>query len=143
MNKLGWTGQFQYTSYLNAKLLLFALLWRTLMRTLTLSAMLLIALPTFATPDLNFEEVDTDGDGLISTDEADSVEGINFSAADTDHDGTITVDEYEVAIDDSTSLPVGEEQINNNEADKEENSPTSSNNSTVLTQGTTPVMNTR
>ncbi len=112
------------------------------MRTLTLSAMLLIALPTFATPYLNFEEVDTDGDGLISTDEADSVNRINFSAADTDHDGTITVDEYEVATDDSTPLPVWEEQIND-EADKEDNSPTQTSSENSTTQSTTPITNTR
>jgi len=68
------------------------------MRALMLSTLLLIALPAFAAPPLTFEEVDTDGDGLISADEAASVEGLEFSAADADNDGTLSVDEYDIAV---------------------------------------------
>lgn len=68
------------------------------MRALILSALLLVALPTFAAAPLTFEEVDTDGDGLISADEAASVEGLDFNAADGDNDGTLSVDEYDIAV---------------------------------------------
>ncbi len=69
------------------------------MRTLVLSALLIIAFPLLAaSAPLTFEEADTDGDGLISADEAASVEGLDFDAADTDSDGTLTVDEYEIAV---------------------------------------------
>ncbi len=68
------------------------------MRTLVLSALLVIAFPLLAaSAPLTFEEADTDGDGLISADEAASVEGLDFDAADTDSDVTLTVDEYEIA----------------------------------------------
>ena len=59
---------------------------------------LLVALPAFAAAPLSFEEVDTDGDGLVSADEAANVAGLDFDAADTDQDGTLTVDEYEIAV---------------------------------------------
>ncbi len=68
------------------------------MRALILSALLLVALPAFAAAPLTFEEVDTDGDGLISADEAASVEGLDFNAADGDNDGTLSVDEYDIAV---------------------------------------------
>jgi len=68
------------------------------MRTLILPALLLAALPAFAAAPLTFEEVDTDGDGLISADEAASVEGLDFNAADGDNDGTLSVDEYDIAV---------------------------------------------
>lgn len=68
------------------------------MRTAILPILLLTALPVFAAAPLTFEEVDTDGDGLISADEAASVEGLNFDAADTDKDGTLVVDEYGIAV---------------------------------------------
>jgi len=69
------------------------------MRTLVLSALLVIAFPLLAaSAPLTFEEADTDGDGLISADEAASVEGLDFDTADTDSDGTLTVDEYEIAV---------------------------------------------
>ena len=67
------------------------------MRALLLPILLLAALPAFAAP-LTFEEVDTDGDGLISADEAANVEGLDFNAADGDNDGTLSVDEYDIAI---------------------------------------------
>lgn len=60
--------------------------------------LLLVALPAFAAAPLSFEEVDTDGDGLVSADEAANVAGLDFDAADTDQDGTLTVDEYEIAV---------------------------------------------
>lgn len=68
------------------------------MRTLILPVLLLAALPTFAAAALTFEEVDTDGDGLISADEAANVEGLDFNAADGDNDGTLSVDEYDIAV---------------------------------------------
>lgn len=68
------------------------------MRTLVLSILLLATPPAFAAAPLTFEEVDTDGDGLISADEAASVEGLDFNAADGDNDGTLTVDEYDIAV---------------------------------------------
>ncbi|MFZ1641729.1 MAG: EF-hand domain-containing protein [Candidatus Contendobacter sp.] len=75
------------------------------MRALILPALLLVALPAFAAAPLTFEEVDTDGDGLISADEAASVEGLDFNAADGDNDGTLSVDEYDIAVE-SLSPPV-------------------------------------
>jgi hypothetical protein len=68
------------------------------MRTFVPPVLLLAALSAIAAPPLTFEEVDTDGDGLISADEAASVEGLDFNAADGDNDGTLTVDEYEIAL---------------------------------------------
>ncbi|MBL8259886.1 MAG: hypothetical protein JNM60_08780 [Candidatus Competibacteraceae bacterium] len=68
------------------------------MRTFFLAALLAAACSAFAAAPLTFEEVDTDGDGLISADEAASVEGLDFDAADSDGDGTLTVDEYEIAV---------------------------------------------
>jgi hypothetical protein len=68
------------------------------MRPLVLSALLLVVFSAAASAPLTFEEVDTDGDGLISADEAASVEGLDFNAADGDNDGTLTVDEYEIAL---------------------------------------------
>ncbi|KAB2921640.1 MAG: hypothetical protein F9K25_20135, partial [Candidatus Contendobacter sp.] len=67
------------------------------MRALILPTLLLVTLPAFATP-LTFEEVDTDGDGLISADEAANVEGLDFNVADGDNDGTLSVDEYDIAV---------------------------------------------
>lgn len=60
--------------------------------------LLLAALPAFAAAPLSFEEVDTDGDGLVSADEAANVAGLDFDAADADQDGTLTIDEYEIAV---------------------------------------------
>jgi hypothetical protein len=68
------------------------------MRTPILQVLLLAALPTLAAATLTFEEVDTDGDGLISADEAASVEDLDFNAADGDNDGTLSVDEYDIAV---------------------------------------------
>ena len=68
------------------------------MRALIVAVLLLAALPVFAAAPLTFEEVDTDGDGLISADEAASVEGLDFDTADADADGTLSVDEYDIAV---------------------------------------------
>ena len=68
------------------------------MRTFFLPALLFVAFSAFAAAPLTFEEVDTDGDGLISADEAASVEGLDFDAADADADGTLSVDEYDIAV---------------------------------------------
>lgn len=68
------------------------------MRTAILPILLLAALPVFAAAPLTFEEVDTDGDGLISADEAATVKELDFDAADTDKDGTLGIDEYDIAM---------------------------------------------
>ena len=72
------------------------------MRAFLLLIVLLAALSARAAAPLTFEEVDTDGDGLISADEAANVEGLDFNAADGDNDGTLSVDEYDIAVE---SLP--------------------------------------
>ncbi len=74
------------------------------MRVAILPILLLAALPVFAAAPLAFEEVDTDGDGLISADEAAAVEGLDFETADSDKDGTLSVDEYDIAVE-KTSPP--------------------------------------
>ena len=56
----------------------------------TLIGLLLAALPAFAAAPLSFEEVDTDGDGLVSADEAANVAGLDFDAADADHVGLVS-----------------------------------------------------
>ena len=76
------------------------------MRALLLSILLLAAFTTLAAAPLTFEEVDTDGDGLISADEAANVEGLDFNAADSDNDGTLSVDEYDIAVE-KLSPPTG------------------------------------
>lgn len=82
------------------------------MRTFILPILLLVMLPVVAAMPLTFEEADTDGDGdgLISADEAASVQELNFETADSDNDGTLTVDEYDIATEkisqpDQSSLP--------------------------------------
>jgi hypothetical protein len=52
-----------------------------------------------------FEELDIDGDGLISADEAASVDGLDFNAADADADGTLSADEYDIAVEDLSQPP--------------------------------------
>lgn len=44
-----------------------------------------------------FEEVDADGDGTISQQEAQAVEGLDFSQADTNQDGSLSRAEYAAA----------------------------------------------
>ena len=68
------------------------------MRPAILPILLLTAWPVFAAAPLAFEEVDKDGDGLVSADEAATVERLNFAAADTDQDGKLSVDEYGIAV---------------------------------------------
>lgn len=41
-----------------------------------------------------FEEVDTNGDGMISQEEAAAVEGLDFASADTNQDGSLDRAEY-------------------------------------------------
>jgi hypothetical protein len=68
------------------------------MRAFILPILLLTALPVIAATPLAFEEADTDGDGLISADEAANAQGLDFNTADGDNDGTLTVDEYDIAV---------------------------------------------
>jgi len=44
-----------------------------------------------------FEEVDSNGDGLISQEEASAVEGLDMATADTNQDGSLDRAEYEAA----------------------------------------------
>lgn len=41
-----------------------------------------------------FDEVDQNGDGMISEAEAGAVDGLDFAAADADRDGAISREEY-------------------------------------------------
>jgi hypothetical protein len=45
----------------------------------------------------SFEEVDQNGDGMISQEEAAAVEGLDFATADTNQDGSLDRDEYNQA----------------------------------------------
>ena len=80
------------------------------MRIIILSALLLVTLSAFKIASSTFEEVDTDGDGLVSEAElardAASLEALNFNAADGDNDGALSVDEYDIAVENlSQSVP--------------------------------------
>lgn len=44
-----------------------------------------------------FEEVDTNGDGQISQEEAAAIEGLDFATADTNQDGALSMEEYKAA----------------------------------------------
>ena len=44
-----------------------------------------------------FEEVDVNGDGQISQEEAASIEGLDFATADTNQDGSLSMEEYSAA----------------------------------------------
>lgn len=44
-----------------------------------------------------FDQVDTNGDGMISRTEAQQVEGLDFAQADTNQDGSLDRQEYEAA----------------------------------------------
>jgi len=44
-----------------------------------------------------FEEVDTNGDGQISQEEAAAIEGLDFATADTNQDGALSMEEYSAA----------------------------------------------
>lgn len=76
------------------------------MRAFIALILLLTIFPVAATTTLTFEEVDTDGDGSISADEAASVEGLDFDAADLDNDGTLTVDEYDITVEKMSRLRI-------------------------------------
>jgi hypothetical protein len=45
----------------------------------------------------SFEEVDTDADGQISSEEAAVIEGLDFVSADTNQDGSLSMEEYNAA----------------------------------------------
>jgi hypothetical protein len=44
-----------------------------------------------------FEEVDANGDGQISQEEAAAIEGLDLATADTDQDGALSMEEYNAA----------------------------------------------
>jgi hypothetical protein len=44
-----------------------------------------------------FEEVDANGDGQISRQEAATIEGLDFASADTNQDGSLSMEEYSAA----------------------------------------------
>jgi hypothetical protein len=44
-----------------------------------------------------FEDVDANGDGAITAEEAATVEGLDFAAKDTDQSGSLSREEYEAA----------------------------------------------
>lgn len=45
----------------------------------------------------SFQKVDADGNGMVSKEEAGSVQGLDFSKADRNSDGQISKSEYEAA----------------------------------------------
>jgi len=45
----------------------------------------------------SFEEVDTNSDGQISREEAQTIEGLDFATADTNQDGSLSRAEYQAA----------------------------------------------
>jgi len=46
----------------------------------------------------SFEEVDANGDGQISQEEAAAIEGLDFVTADTNQDGALSMEEYNAAL---------------------------------------------
>lgn len=69
------------------------------MKKLLIPAALLFTASTVYAGDMpNFTDVDADGDGALTLDEASVVEGFDFTAADIDGDGSVTLDEYAAAI---------------------------------------------
>lgn len=65
------------------------------MRTLTtLVAALGLSTAAFGQELPPFEDVDQNGDGMISEAEASVVEGLDFTAADADQNGAISPEEY-------------------------------------------------
>ena len=69
------------------------------MKNIILPAALLFASSTLLAGDMpNFTDVDADGDGVLSLDEASAVEGLDFTNVDADSDGAISLDEYVAAI---------------------------------------------
>jgi EF hand len=69
------------------------------MRTLSLLALSLVTLAAAAQGLPSFEEVDVNGDGQISRQEAAAIEALDFTAVDTNQDGTLSKEEYEAAAD--------------------------------------------
>jgi len=65
-------------------------------RNILICALSLAATPALAAGTLSFSEIDTDGDGRISADEA-SAADLSFAAMDIDADGEISVAEFDAA----------------------------------------------
>lgn len=65
-------------------------------KTIAFAALILAGNVAFAAAPA-FEDVDTNGDGVLSQEEAAAVEGLDFTAADTDQNGSLSKDEYEAA----------------------------------------------
>ena len=69
------------------------------MKTLTLLALGLFGFAALAQDLPSFEDVDANGDGQITRQEAAAIEGLDFTAADTNQDGTLSMEEYNAAAD--------------------------------------------
>ena len=69
------------------------------MKTLTLLALSLFGLAVAAQDLPAFEDVDANGDGQITRQEAAAIEALDFTAADTNQDGTLSMEEYKAAAD--------------------------------------------
>jgi len=69
------------------------------MKTLTFLALGLFGVAALAQDLPSFEDVDSNGDGQITRQEAAAIEGLDFTAADTNQDGTLSMEEYNAAAD--------------------------------------------
>ena len=67
------------------------------MRTLSLLALSFFGLAAAAQGLPSFEEVDANGDGQITRQEAAAIEALDFTAVDTNQDGTLSMEEYNAA----------------------------------------------
>ncbi len=55
-----------------------------------------------------FADLDTDGDGALSTEEAAAVEGLDFETADADGDGALNEEEFKAAKEEMKGTMGGE-----------------------------------
>ena len=69
------------------------------MRTFAILALGLFGVAAVAQGLPSFEEVDGNGDGQVTREEAAAIEALDFTAADTNQDGTLSREEYTAAAD--------------------------------------------